>query len=70
MTGDEARTVTLPLSFLAKGKKYIAHLYEDDATLKTRTKVKMTTKKVTNKTTLSLPLQKAGGAAVWIEEVK
>lgn len=68
MTGDEERTLSLPLSFLQKGKKYVVHLYEDDAKLNTRTKVKMTQKKVTSKSVLSLPLQKAGGAAIWIEE--
>lgn len=70
MTGDEGRTVTLPLSFLESGGKYVAHLYEDDADMKTRTGVKMTVKKVNGKTVLSLPLQKAGGAAVWIENIK
>lgn len=67
MTGNEGRTITLPLSFLEKGKKYVAHLNEDDATLKTRTNVKMTTCKVTSKTTLTLPLLPSGGAAIWIE---
>lgn len=70
MTGDAPRTITLPLDFLTKGKKYIAHLYEDDPALNTRTRLKISTQKVTSKTTLTLPLQKAGGAAIWIEEVK
>ena len=67
MTGNEGRTVTLSLDFLEKGKKYVAHLYEDAPTLDTRTKVRMTTKTVTSKTTLTLPLQPSGGAALWIE---
>lgn len=69
MTGNESRTITLPLTFLERGKKYVAHLYEDDANLATRTKVKMTTRKVTSKTVLTLPLLPSGGAAVWLEMI-
>lgn len=70
MNGDEARTVTLPFSFLPKGQKFVAHIYEDDPTLTTRTRVKCSTQKVSAKTTLTLPLQKAGGTAIWLELIK
>lgn len=70
MTGNDGREVTLPLTFLEKGKKYMAHLYEDDPTLTTRTKVRTTQRKVTQKTTLTLPLQPSGGAAIWFEQIK
>jgi len=68
MTGNDGRIVTLPLTFLEKGVKYVAHLYEDDTNLKTRTKVRMTTRKVTSKTSLTLPLLPSGGAAIWFEK--
>jgi len=80
MTGNEGRTVTLPLDFLQKGKKYIAHLYEDDPSITQdihtdkvkaakRTQVRCTTRKVTSKSTLVLPLLPSGGAALWFEEI-
>lgn len=76
MTGEEQRSVTLPLTFLQKDKKYIAHIYEDDPAnvpnnkkQKDQTlKVNVTLKNVTSKTSLTLPLLPSGGAAVWIEE--
>lgn len=68
MTNNDARTVTLPLDFLEKGKKYTAHIYEDDPSLGTRTNVKISIKSVKNKKTITLNLQKSGGAALWFEE--
>ncbi|MDO5447154.1 MAG: glycoside hydrolase family 97 catalytic domain-containing protein [Prevotellaceae bacterium] len=69
MTNNDARTVTLPLDFLAKGKKYTAHIYEDKPELGTRTNVSITTKKVNSKKTLTLPLLPSGGAAIWFEQI-
>lgn len=70
MTADTARTITIPLNLLPKGKKFTAHIYEDDPALHSRTNVKTTTQKVTAKSTITLHLQKAGGAAIWLEELK
>ena len=67
MTGNDARTVSIPLDFLTKGKKYIAHIYEDKPELGTRTNVSITIQKVSSKKTLTLLLQKSGGAAIWFE---
>lgn len=74
------RTITLPLDFLEKGQKYVAHLYEDDPTIyedvntkkmraAKRTKVRCTTRNVNSKTILTLPLLNSGGAAIWIEQL-
>ena len=46
MTNTEARTVTVMTDFLEPGKKYTAHLYEDDDKLNTGTKVRTAHKKV------------------------
>lgn len=70
LNNDTVRSIQLPLSFLQKGKKYRAHIYEDAPELKTRTNVKITVKNVTSKTSLQLALQKAGGVAIWLEEIK
>lgn len=75
------RTVTLSLDFLDKDRMYIAHLYEDDTTIKSdvntkkmraakRTQVRCTTRNVNSNTVLTLPLLNSGGAAIWIEEAK
>ena len=80
MTNTDSRVVTLSLDFLKKGKKYMAHLYEDDSTITDnlnnknvraakRTKVRCTVKKITSRSTLTLPMQKSGGAAIWFEEI-
>ena len=41
LTNNDARTLTIPLDFLPKGKKYIAKIYSDDPTVNTLTKVKV-----------------------------
>jgi hypothetical protein len=70
MTNNNARTLTLPLDFLDKGKKYIAKIYSDDATATTVTKVKVDTKKVNASTVLTVSLLPSGGQAIWIREEK
>lgn len=64
MTNTEARTVTLNTDFLAHGQKYTVTLYEDDDKLNTRTKVRMTQKKVKAGDKLLLNLKASGGAAI------
>ena len=64
MTNTEVRTIILKTDFLEVGKKYLLHLYEDDDTLNTRTKVRTTHKKVKAGDKLVLKLKASGGAAL------
>lgn len=64
MTNNEARTLTLPLSFLDKGKKYTAIIYSDDSSAVTATKVKVETRQVTASTSLTVLLPPSGGQAI------
>lgn len=51
--------------FLPEGKNYIAEIYTDgDKSVKTRTKVKVSTYRVSNKTRLDFCLKASGGSAV------
>ncbi len=67
INNSETRTLKLPLDFLDRGEKYTAHLYSDDDSVATRTKVGIETRVVDWQTTLDVPLKSAGGQAVWIE---
>ncbi|HEU5397158.1 MAG TPA: glycoside hydrolase family 97 catalytic domain-containing protein, partial [Verrucomicrobiae bacterium] len=64
---SEPRRLAVPLSFLAPGKKYTAHLYYDDPAAATATKVGVKTMPVDAHTVLDLSLEPAGGEAMWIE---
>jgi alpha-glucosidase len=66
ITNKEARTVSVPLNFLDKGKKYLLKLYQDEDTVQTATKVSVTEKTVTSKTVLTLPLKASGGVALYL----
>lgn len=78
MTNTEARQLKLPLDFLQKGKRYVAHLYEDAPgsvpnnrlPKGKKPEVKCSTQEVTAKTVLDLSLVASGGCAIWIEEVE
>ncbi|MGE4434189.1 MAG: glycoside hydrolase family 97 catalytic domain-containing protein [Bacteroidales bacterium] len=67
LTNNEAREVEIPLTFLETGKRYSAFIYTDDAAVKTKTQVRVETKRVTSKTVLRLKLKARGGAAIRIE---
>ncbi len=67
LNNNEPRTLRLPLTFLTPGKSYTAHLYSDSDAVKTRTHVAVETRFVDSRTTLDVPLQRAGGQAIWIE---
>lgn len=54
----------ISLSFLDPSKKYIAEIYTDDSEVKTRTKVKVSQKKVSGKDTLKFNLAPRGGVAI------
>lgn len=65
MTNTEVRTVTIRTAdFLQKGKKYRVELYQDDPSLKTRSKVSTTVLIIKAGKTLTLDLQPSGGAAM------
>lgn len=66
MNHGEARTLDLPLSFLAKDKKYVAHIYSDDPTVATRTHVRIDRRPVDAATVLKATLSAQGGQAVRI----
>lgn len=71
LTNNDAREISFRLDFLPAGKKYMAEIYEDgDASIPTRTKVKVSQKKVSNKTELKFWLKASGGAAVRLISVE
>ena len=70
ITNNDERELKVSLSFLPKGKKYIANIYSDDSTVKIRTKVGIKQVKVDSTTVLDAKLVGSGGQAVWIREIK
>ncbi len=70
ITNNEGRKLKIPLDFLDKGKKYIASLYEDNSSVKTRTKVSIRRFPVDSSTILDVKLLPSGGQAVWLRPVK
>jgi alpha-glucosidase len=49
------------------GKHYLAHVYADDNTVPTKTKVAVSTRPVDDQTVMDIALPSAGGQALWIE---
>lgn len=70
ITNKQARKVSIPMTFLEKGKKYLLKAYQDDDTVQTATKVGITEKTITNKSVLSFDLKASGGVALYIIEKK
>ena len=76
MTGDEARTVSIPTDFLPKGK-YEVEIYNDDPSLETQTKVGRATRTIKIGSpsrrrgqeggSIELNLQPSGGAALHLK---
>ena len=70
VTNNEARTLSIPLSFLNKNKKYRVSLYTDGGEkVKTRTHVAINQKMVTSKSVLKFELVSRGGCAMIIDEL-
>jgi hypothetical protein len=69
ITNDDARDLAVSLTFLQKGKKYIATIYSDDASVATATHVKVETIPVSSTTTLQVNLLASGGQAVYLTPV-
>ena len=67
MTADQAYSYHLPLSFLGEGK-FTAHLFLDPADAKANYEALSTsTKVVTARDVITLPMRPAGGAALYFE---
>ncbi len=65
ITNDNGRDLNVPLDFLQKGKKYVAHIYSDGGQeIKTRTHVKAQQFIVDSSTKLKLDLKPSGGCAI------
>ena len=65
ITNNNERALKVSLSFLPKGKKYMAAVYSDDSTVATKTKVKVERRKVDASTVLDVKLVANGGQAIW-----
>ncbi|GAB3573442.1 glycoside hydrolase family 97 protein [Spirosoma luteolum] len=70
ITNNDGRTLSLPLDFLPRGKRYVAHRYTDDPAVPTKTQVRVSTSTVTAGQSLEMKLLPRGGQAVWLTPVK
>ena len=68
MTNTEERTINIPTDFLPKGR-YQVELYNDDATLTTRTKVAVKHMTVKSGKPITVTLQSSGGAALHFKPI-
>ena len=66
MNSGEERTLDVPLDFLARDRKYAAHIYSDDPSVPTRTHVRVEQRPVDATTTLKLTMSPQGGQAIRI----
>ena len=66
MNANQPRTLDVPLSFLEKGKQYVANIYTDDPAVPTRTHVKIERFMVNNDTVLKAVLSGKNGEAIRI----
>ncbi|MBI5394701.1 MAG: glycoside hydrolase family 97 N-terminal domain-containing protein [Verrucomicrobia bacterium] len=66
LNSGEARTLDVPLKFLARDRKYAAHIYSDDPSAPTRTHVKVERRLVDATTTLKMEMSAQGGQAIRI----
>jgi hypothetical protein len=66
ITNNDARNLKIDMSFLPKGKQYIATIYSDDPTVQTVTHVKIARQKVSSSTILTANLLPSGGQAIYI----
>ncbi len=70
LTDSRPRTLRVPLDFLPADSRFRARLFTDDPSVPTRTNVAVRDQKVDADTTLKLPLEGGGGAAIWITPAK
>jgi alpha-glucosidase len=64
IAGTEAYNLSIPLGFLEKNKTYTAKIFSDDASLNTRTNVRIREIEVTHDTVLKQDILKQNGLAV------
>ena len=72
ITDEERRTITVPLSFLTPGKRYVAEVYADGPGADWRANpfpLDITRKSVTSASSLQLGLAPGGGQAIRIRQV-
>lgn len=69
MNSGQPRTLPLSLDFLTQGKQYIAHLYSDDPSAGTATKVRVDRQPVDSTQKLSVKMTAQGGQAIRLEPV-
>ena len=70
LTNNDARNLKISLSFLPRGKMYMATIYSDDPAVQSATKVGIIKKKVDYKTVVDAKLLPSGGQAIWLTEIK
>lgn len=66
MNSGRARTFDVPLGFLDPGMKYAAHVYSDDPSVATRTRVRIDRYTLDRDTLLTMTASEKGGQAVRI----
>ena len=66
MNGNDQHTFDIPLDFLDKGRRYIAHIYSDDPAVSTRTHIKISRCIVDSLSILKAELLPRGGQAIRI----
>jgi alpha-glucosidase len=66
MNANQPRVFEIKLDFLDPSQKYIAHIYSDDETIPTATKVKIERFQVDSKTVLKTSVSERGGQAIRI----
>ena len=69
INGKTARHVEVNFPFLESGAKYMAKVYTDDETVKTRTQVRIEEIEVTNASTLNIDLKSNNGFVVHIAKL-
>ena len=70
ITNNQTRKITVPTTFLEKGKKYVVKSFQDDDTIQTRTKVAVKEQKIKGGDVLAFDLKASGGVALIFSEVK
>ena len=66
ITNTAARSLSVKLDFLPKGKRYLATVYADDPKAASATRVGLTQLKVTSASKIDAPLLASGGQAIWL----
>jgi alpha-glucosidase len=70
ITNNQTRKITVPTTFLEKGKKYVVKSFQDDDGIQTRTKVAVKEQKIKGGDVLTFDLKASGGVALIFSEVK